>query len=141
MQKYDLKPCPFCGNRAEFESYYPGKNQFYVCCQTCESMGFTGTKELAAERWNNRTQTLEDVQKLNNEQNNSSSVQKLKNERGAGRKRFIHVETDDVIHFYSLGWSYRKIADMCNISLGSVHKLITEQKRDEVEREKNKKPA
>jgi len=57
-------------------------------------------------------------------------VQKLKNERGAGRKPFLHLEKEDVLYFHEKEkMSYRKIADMCNISVGSVHKLINEHKK------------
>jgi hypothetical protein len=72
-----------------------------------------------------------EIKMLNQDDDYRENFKTIKNERGAGRKPFIHIEADDVMYYRSLGWAYRKIADMCNISLGSVQKIITKHKKAE----------
>ena len=47
----ELKPCPFCGGKAEMKSY----TRFWVACDDCLSETSTySTKEEAIEAWNRR---------------------------------------------------------------------------------------
>ena len=71
--------------------------------------------------WNIRAQALDDC---------PAPVQKLKNERGAGRKpalAFMDKQTLKDMREY--GYSYREIAKLCGVSVGTVHKLINEHKK------------
>lgn len=53
----DLKPCPFCGSKAELNRLGgPGSTHAYVECSKCDaSMSFRTTFEAAAEAWNRRS--------------------------------------------------------------------------------------
>lgn len=65
----------------------------------------------------------EEVDKLK-----TNNVQKIKNERGAGRKTKIN---DDIIKRVTIlklkGKSIRAIAKEVELSVGTIHKIITEQ--------------
>ena len=51
--KEELKPCPFCGGKAEL--YARSFNDVNVICGNCSCvMGTYGTKEKAIEAWNKR---------------------------------------------------------------------------------------
>lgn len=60
----NLKPCPFCGGRAELsEGSFDGKEISYVMCKNCASQGeffFVSPKYASAERaieaWNRRAE-------------------------------------------------------------------------------------
>ena len=58
----------------------------------------------------------------------TNNVQKIKNERGAGRKTKIN---DDIIKRVTMlklkGKSIRAIAKEVELSIGTIHKIITEQ--------------
>lgn len=48
----ELKPCPFCGGKAEFEN---DNGEWFVFCEKCGSMTVPfETKPEAKETWNNR---------------------------------------------------------------------------------------
>lgn len=53
-----LKPCPFCGSKAELQKGDPfgGKQRFYVICFKCGAAmaGIAESKKEAAEEWNRR---------------------------------------------------------------------------------------
>lgn len=129
MGKHSLLHCPFCGNGGHEISYPPrsAKNMFsgtryVVMCTECG--GHTGYCESPGEavaRWNTRAQTLDDC----------APVQKLKNERGAGRKP-KNWNVKNMLAERRAGWTYRKIAKMRGLSVGTVHKLISEQSKNEV---------
>ena len=56
MDKYKLKPCPFCGGQPVFESYYTDANETFICieCSKCGIQVFQDdTKELI-RFWNTR---------------------------------------------------------------------------------------
>ena len=64
-----------------------------------------------------------------NEELKSNIVQKIKNERGAGRKeRFTEEEKATVKMLRLQNKSYRSIAKELNCSVGTVYKIINEQK-------------
>jgi hypothetical protein len=126
----DLLPCPFCGGKAYYQKHN-GKSGIYedremVYCRDCYAQVLSGSAyKSPVANWNSRVNTG-NVQKLKTER----GVQKLKNERGAGRKPFIEREKQDVLLFYeNENLSYRQIAELCSISVGSVHKLINEHKK------------
>ncbi|MDF3000547.1 MAG: Restriction alleviation protein Lar [Bacillota bacterium] len=60
----DLKPCPFCGGKAEYEQFANPKTSYSVKCTVCRCGTYgwdcpsTGThdgnKAMQAERWNRR---------------------------------------------------------------------------------------
>ena len=57
--KDNLKPCPFCGSRAEIENepkeISDGENWLHVVCTECSSnSGYYLSKESAREAWNMR---------------------------------------------------------------------------------------
>ena len=62
MKNIELKPCPFCGEKAELSSgRFDGKATSYVICTRCGSSGeffFVSPKyasaEKAIEAWNRR---------------------------------------------------------------------------------------
>lgn len=71
------------------------------------------------------------IQKLlkENEELKTNGVQKIKNERNAGRKeRFTEEEKATVKMLRLQNKSYRAIADIMDCSVGTVHKIINEQK-------------
>ena len=49
-----LKPCPFCGGKAEMLNY--SKNEWLVYCPACDGMveRWRKTEEEAVEQWNTR---------------------------------------------------------------------------------------
>jgi Lar family restriction alleviation protein len=51
--KISIKPCPFCGKRAEI--VYTMTNQYKVKCSSCKARtAVTTTKEQAIYAWNRR---------------------------------------------------------------------------------------
>ena len=59
---YELKPCPFCGGKAEFEN---DNGEWFVFCERCGSMTVLfDTKPEAKETWNARP--IEDKQAAEN---------------------------------------------------------------------------
>ena len=53
MTEQKLKPCPFCGGKAETYPYY--FNEWYIGCGECScDLGVFDTKEEAIEAWNKR---------------------------------------------------------------------------------------
>ena len=58
----ELKRCPFCGGKAEFEN---DNGEWFVFCEKCGSMTVPfETKPEAKETWNNRP--IEDKQEAEN---------------------------------------------------------------------------
>lgn len=63
----DLKPCPFCGNKAELaHGKFDGKGISYVRCTKCWAAGEFffisydhASDDLAVAAWNKRTERLE----------------------------------------------------------------------------------
>lgn len=51
-----LKPCPFCGGRADKKAYEAALNAIYnICCPFCfANSGTFRTAEMAIEAWNRR---------------------------------------------------------------------------------------
>jgi|GEM_PF-1536762 len=138
MKKYNLKHCPLCGNEVDLKERGTGGwgSFFSIECITC-GVRLTGKNgadaKIIIDHWNTRAQTLDDcinAQKLINEQGEISSVHKLKNERGAGRKPKLSKKTiDEIIYMRSMHWSYRGIAETMKVSVGTVHKIISEHKK------------
>jgi Lar family restriction alleviation protein len=58
----ELKPCPFCGGKAETYDYY--FNEWYIGCVECScDLGVFDTKEEAIEAWNKRVPpTIKDIE-------------------------------------------------------------------------------
>ena len=64
MKQEELKPCPFCGEKAEVSSgRFDGKDTSYVMCTRCGSRGeffFVSSRYASAEKaikaWNRRVQ-------------------------------------------------------------------------------------
>ena len=57
MAELKLKPCPFCGGKAEVEYGASGYNVYQIGCQNGECFAYAGwgdTPEEAAEAWNRR---------------------------------------------------------------------------------------
>ncbi len=54
-----LKPCPFCGGKAEMliDEYSVSRKEYLVACTECDGMveRWRETKEEAVEQWNRRT--------------------------------------------------------------------------------------
>lgn len=136
-----LLNCPFCGfSESDIVTYSNfTKPRYAVMCSYCGAYsGIKDTKKETVKNWNMRALTINDfttenptpanVQKLNNVNASPVLVQKLKNEHGAGRKPKITEEIKEcVIRFRYL--TMREIAKHCNISVGSVHKIISEHRR------------
>ncbi|MCL2358026.1 MAG: helix-turn-helix domain-containing protein [Defluviitaleaceae bacterium] len=125
MKKDALKYCPFCSSsrvRLDRAGYW-----FLNCldCKVVVHFYHSGArdKEDVILRWNIRAQTLEDC----------ANVQKLKNERGAGRKPKLNRQEKEKIKVWrKRGMTYRRIAEHMGLSVGTVHKIISEQKKQEV---------
>ncbi len=56
LNNYDLKPCPFCGNKAVIKSRPDAYGlRYYVMCGKCETKTYMFEKcEAAVELWNRR---------------------------------------------------------------------------------------
>lgn len=59
MDNTKLKPCPFCGGKAEFDNIGDhGEDFFMVCCDDCGASACFGdaseTETGAAQAWNRR---------------------------------------------------------------------------------------
>ncbi len=62
--KLKLKPCPFCGGKAEYQQFANPKNSYKVACTVCrcQTYGYdcptegthTDNKSMQAEIWNRR---------------------------------------------------------------------------------------
>ena len=54
-----LKPCPFCGGKAEILVTQETKPRFFVWCPKCECYAARvhNTRQGAADAWNRRTDT------------------------------------------------------------------------------------
>ena len=62
MSEIKLKPCPFCGGKAEIQYGACDYNVYQAVCkgQNCNAMnGWSDTPEEAAEQWNRRADTDE----------------------------------------------------------------------------------
>jgi len=51
-----LKPCPFCGGKAELVDCGIGPDRYFVRCQKCDTVqgGLWMQKQTAIKRWNRR---------------------------------------------------------------------------------------
>ena len=81
----------------------------------------------------NEIQKLKDENKLlrSNKGVKGSTDLKIHNERGAGRKsRFTDQEKETMKLYRIQGKTIKEIAEMYSCSVGLVHKLISEDKRD-----------
>lgn len=60
-----LKPCPFCGGKAEMliNEYNDSKKEYLVACTECDGMveRWRETEEEAVEQWNRRISDEEDA--------------------------------------------------------------------------------
>ena len=56
QDQYKLKRCPFCGDRAEFDTEPIGMRSvwWYVKCIDCTASVNASTQVVAAKRWNDR---------------------------------------------------------------------------------------
>ena len=60
--KYELKPCPFCGGHCEVVEALQTE-RFFIACTTCDTdSGFYKTIEEAVEAWNHRVKIDEPVE-------------------------------------------------------------------------------
>lgn len=59
-----LKPCPFCGGKAEMliSEYEDSRKEYLVACTECDGMVecWRETEEEAVEQWNRRVNNKED---------------------------------------------------------------------------------
>lgn len=59
-----LKPCPFCGGKAEMliNEYNDSRKEYLVACAECDGMveRWRETEEEAVEQWNRRVSDKED---------------------------------------------------------------------------------
>jgi len=54
MTKTELKPCPFCGEKAHIE-YNDDFFEWNICCSQCPcDIGFEPSKDKIIEKWNTR---------------------------------------------------------------------------------------
>lgn len=60
-----LKPCPFCGGKAEMlvSEYDDSRKEYLVACAECDGMveRWRETEEEAVEQWNRRASDKEDT--------------------------------------------------------------------------------
>lgn len=60
MEMTQLKPCPFCGGKAEMliSEYEDSRKEYLVACTECDGMveRWRKTEEEAAEQWNRRAE-------------------------------------------------------------------------------------
>ena len=60
-----LKPCPFCGGKAEMliSEYEGSRKEYLVACAECDGMveRWIETEEEAVEKWNRRVNDKEDT--------------------------------------------------------------------------------
>ena len=60
MEMEKLKPCPFCGGKAEMliSEYKDSRKEYLAACTECDGMveRWRETEKEAAEQWNRRTQ-------------------------------------------------------------------------------------
>lgn len=74
------------------------------------------------------SELINDIQKLKNENAQLKDNITIKhNERGAGRKaRFTDTEIETIKMYRIQGKTIKQIAEICNCSVGLVHKLIND---------------
>lgn len=113
----ELKPCPFCGGKAEIgaNEYYDGANTFFVYCTKCKMQMNTkiDTGE-AISAWNNRAE----------QPNKSLTLEELKQMDGepvwieiygkGNWYQFAYQENDKIIAFWQFGCEveeYFKVSD------------------------------
>ena len=58
MKNKELLPCPFCGGEAEIEKFYDSGCWFLKCTGCFAQTNIMGTKEMAIDRWNTRTNKI-----------------------------------------------------------------------------------
>ena len=64
----ELKPCPFCGGKAEVREYIAITDYVFVICRNCGAcVGPYGIEEKATENWNRRTHKVMVNRRVNNE--------------------------------------------------------------------------
>jgi Lar family restriction alleviation protein len=52
----DLKPCPFCGGKAQFMASVIATGDYYVTCTNCDATtAYARTQAGAVRAWNRRT--------------------------------------------------------------------------------------
>ena len=63
MEMEKLKPCPFCGGKAEMliNEYEDSRKEYLVACTECDGMveRWRKTEEEAVEQWNRRVNDKE----------------------------------------------------------------------------------
>jgi Lar family restriction alleviation protein len=67
MMEIELKPCPFCGGKADFEYADQDDGMGRCECTKC-GVGYFDDRESAIEKWNNRL-----IEALSEEENNRLS--------------------------------------------------------------------
>ena len=50
----ELKPCPFCGGEA-IVYRHESRRSYVASCKTCQIFMYWGSKKLAIEHWNKRS--------------------------------------------------------------------------------------
>jgi len=82
VSEEELKPCPFCGGKAELFNYlsnHLSKERFWIACIACTAdVPSTESKEDILKRWN--TRPIEDALKAENE-TLKQKIKELTNER------------------------------------------------------------
>lgn len=116
-----LNYCPFCSNEAKFKHIVipVDKHVYFVECTACSARtSKEPTERQAANRWNTRAQTLDEC----------AAVQKIKNERNAGRRKKISEMNEGTLIAMrtNCNKSIRFLAEHFDVSVGTVHKLISE---------------
>jgi Lar family restriction alleviation protein len=55
MAENELKPCPFCGSRAQLNEYYGRESTHFIArCVSCEAQIYGTDKRKTIEAWNRR---------------------------------------------------------------------------------------